>query len=236
MNKFYVYEWFIIKTNEIFYVGKGTGKRKDQIHNRNQYFKNVYNKNSCNVRIIFNELTNEEACIKEIQRIRELKKLGQAKCNLTNGGTGWSTGKLNPTAINPHFGNKNGMITKNIDFKGEKNPFYGKKHSAETKAKISKNRKGKGARFGKDNPMYGKHSTAGDKNGMYGKKGFQHPNSKMFLILYLNGDKEFLTSKQCELKFGIAFTRIRDLEQGTINYKKKSKNSIYEGTIIKRVK
>ena len=24
MNKFYVYEWFIVSTNEIFYVGKGT--------------------------------------------------------------------------------------------------------------------------------------------------------------------------------------------------------------------
>lgn len=24
---FYVYEWFIVETGEIFYVGKGTGKR-----------------------------------------------------------------------------------------------------------------------------------------------------------------------------------------------------------------
>lgn len=40
------------------------------------------------------------------------------------------------------------------DFKGEKNPNYGKTHSEETKAKWSADRKGK--YVGKDNPMYGK--------------------------------------------------------------------------------
>lgn len=55
----------------------------------------------------------------------------------------------------------------NIDNKGEKNPFYGKKHSAETKAKISTAKKGKklseehkaklsAAKKGEGNPRYGK--------------------------------------------------------------------------------
>ena len=41
--------------------------------------------------------------------------------------------------------------------KGENNPFYGKKHTEETKQKISENRKGKCA--GEEHPMYGKHHT-----------------------------------------------------------------------------
>ena len=41
--------------------------------------------------------------------------------------------------------------------KGEKNPFYGKHHSAESKKKISESQKGKQA--GEDNPMYRKHHT-----------------------------------------------------------------------------
>ena len=39
-------------------------------------------------------------------------------------------------------------------FSGEKNPFYGKHHSDETKKKISKNRKGKCV--GENHPFYGK--------------------------------------------------------------------------------
>lgn len=27
MNEFYVYEWYVIETNEVFYVGKGKNKR-----------------------------------------------------------------------------------------------------------------------------------------------------------------------------------------------------------------
>lgn len=32
---YYVYEWFVIETDEIFYVGKGTGRRfKVRKHNK----------------------------------------------------------------------------------------------------------------------------------------------------------------------------------------------------------
>lgn len=236
MNKFYVYEWFIVDSNEIFYVGKGTGKRKTELHNRSKYFKSIHSKYICDVRIICDNLTDEEACIKEVERIAELKSIGQAKCNFTNGGTGWSSGELNPTVLNPHYGESNGMYTQNIDFKGENNPFYGKQHTIETKLKISESRKGKGGRIGSENPMYGNHLTAGEKNGMYGKTGFEHPNSKMRLVIYLDGNEEYLTSKECGKRFGIAFERIRDCDEGIISYNKKSKNSIYEGTIIRRVK
>jgi hypothetical protein len=51
-------------------------------------------------------------------------------------------------------------------FTGEQNHFYGKSHSDETKAKISKSRKGKGGRAGKDNSMYGR---TGNLHPGYGK-------------------------------------------------------------------
>ena len=34
-NDFYVYEWFNIDTNEVFYVGKGRGKRYKEVKRRN---------------------------------------------------------------------------------------------------------------------------------------------------------------------------------------------------------
>src|SRR5690606_36014572 len=115
-----------------------------------------------------------------------------------------------------------------MKFEGEENHFFGKKHSEETKKKISESRKGKGARFGKDNPMYGK-GFKGEENPMYGKTGESHPNSRMYLIQYTNGTTEKLHAKACEKKFGIAFERIRSTG-GTLHYKKKSKNDVYEGT------
>lgn len=228
---FYVYEWFIVDTLEVFYVGKGTGIRRFELHNRSKYFMSVYKKYRCAVRIVHQYLTNEESCLLEIERIAEMKAKGQARCNFTNGGTGFATGDLNPNRINPPTGKKNPMY--GIRMTGESNHFFGRSHSVETKALISKSRKGKGGRFGCENPMYGK-GFKGDKNPMYGFTGLKHPNSKAYKITYTNGDIDTLHSKGCERKFGIAFERIRHTG-GILQYKKKSKNDIYEGTLIELI-
>ncbi len=225
---FYVYEYFKKDNDEVFYVGKGKGKRMYELHNRNKYFMSVYNKYDCDVRIVYDNLSNEQACEKEKERIAELRAIKQAYCNFTEGGTGFSTGKLNP--IHKRFANGEVSLFAKRRFYGEENGFYGKKHSDETKRKISESRKGKGGQFGKDNPMYGVKRVGAD-NPMYGRTGERHHNSTMYDIEYTDGSTERLTAKQCERKFGIAFERIRG-EGGAIHYKKKTKNDIYEGTII----
>lgn len=219
-RRFYVYEWYIKETGEVFYVGKGTGQRRYDRQRRNKYFRNVVNKYDCASRIVHDNLTNEESCELERKLIAERWESGEAYCNFTEGGTGFSTGKLNPNYRR--------------QLKGAHNPFYGRKHTEETKKRISESRKGKGARYGKDNPMYGK-GFKGEDNPMYGKTGFKHPNAKKYEVTYKDGSKEYLTSKQCEKKFGIAFTRIR-ATGGELTYKKKTRNKdLYEGTQIKLV-
>ena len=85
---FYVYEWYNVNTDEIFYVGKGTGNRYKQVSKRNEKFKDYYENNECAVRII-QEFENEnDAFAYENKRILELKALNQCQCNLDNGGTG----------------------------------------------------------------------------------------------------------------------------------------------------
>lgn len=85
---FYVYEWYIKDTNEIFYVGKGSNRRKGQISQRNKLFKEFIKQYQCDNRIIKEFDNEEDAFIYENKRILELKEMGQCKCNLDNGGKG----------------------------------------------------------------------------------------------------------------------------------------------------
>lgn len=85
---FYVYKWFIKKTNEIFYIGKGTRNRFKQVSNRNKLFKEIYNNNDCDVKIIEYFDKEEDAFKKEYELICYYKSIGQCKCNLDNGGKG----------------------------------------------------------------------------------------------------------------------------------------------------
>ena len=49
---FYVYEYYNLITQEVFYVGKGTGKRYRQMTGRNEDFIKYVRENECDVRII----------------------------------------------------------------------------------------------------------------------------------------------------------------------------------------
>lgn len=85
---FYVYEWYNVDTNEIFYVGKGCRERYKQITKRNKLFQEYYKNNHCNSRIIKYFEKEEDAFKYENERILELKGIGQCFCNLDNGGKG----------------------------------------------------------------------------------------------------------------------------------------------------
>lgn len=85
---FYVYEWYNVNTEEIFYVGKGCGNRYKQVSKRNQKFKEYYENNECAVRIIKYFKDENEAFKYEYQRIKELKNNKQCFCNIDEGGHG----------------------------------------------------------------------------------------------------------------------------------------------------
>ena len=86
---YYVYEWFNTKTNEIFYVGKGTKKRyKDR--KRNSDFNDYIKNNNCDSRIIKYFENEKDAFEFEYIYINQLKSIGQCKCNLHCGGAGGS--------------------------------------------------------------------------------------------------------------------------------------------------
>ena len=90
----YVYTHTRLDTNDIFYIGIGNVsnyKRAYNIHNRSNHWKKIISKTDYRVDIIYDNITWEEACKKEIELIAFYGRinLGNGKlCNYTNGGNG----------------------------------------------------------------------------------------------------------------------------------------------------
>ena len=74
MNEYYVYEWFIVDTNEVFYVGKGKGNRYKEHKRRNKFFIDMYSTHKCDVRKIYENLSEEDAFKKEKELIAYYRK------------------------------------------------------------------------------------------------------------------------------------------------------------------
>lgn len=88
---YYVYIWYIKNTNEIFYVGKGKGKRYKDLSSRNKFFKDMYNSHDCDVKKIYENLTEEEAFNKEAETIKWYRENTNYRLtNQTDGGEGTS--------------------------------------------------------------------------------------------------------------------------------------------------
>lgn len=124
MNIYYVYQHRRDDTGEIFYVGKGKGKRCFS-NNRNKHWKNITNKTSYTIEIVHDNLPSEIACLVEIGLITKYKTQGLDLCNYTIGGEGT-------------VGYKHSFSSKEIMSKNKK----GRKLTQEHKDKISKSRKG----------------------------------------------------------------------------------------------
>lgn len=125
MNKYYVYRHVRLDTNQVFYIGKGCGKRAFNKSNRNQYWKNIVNKTDYTIKIMLDNLTHEQALLKEIELISLYRKCSQL-ANLTDGGDG-NLGTSYPCSEEKKL--RLSIISKNM--------------SAETKLKMSLAKKGK---------------------------------------------------------------------------------------------
>lgn len=103
-------------------------------------------------------LTKEDACAKEVELVAYYKS------NTPDFGYNQSVGG----EVNEGWKHSEETRLKLKEIStGDKNPFYGKKHTAETKEKMSKNH---ADIKGEHNPNYGNHKLAGKNHPNYGKK------------------------------------------------------------------
>lgn len=87
---YYVYEWFIVETGEIIYVGKGSNIRY-KVRKHNRLFNEMIKRFECDSRIV-KEFENEKDAFEyEYLYINKLKANGQCVCNINKGGAGGTT-------------------------------------------------------------------------------------------------------------------------------------------------
>lgn len=79
---FYVYEWFIKETGEIFYVGKGRGKRYSQYHEHAYAMEKIRAMYNTDFRFIGENLTEEQAL--ELETNEMIRILNETDYCLTN--------------------------------------------------------------------------------------------------------------------------------------------------------
>lgn len=147
---YYVYAHIRLDNNEIFYVGKGCGNRKNWKWGRNKHWNNVVQKYGYRVEVLFDNLNEAEAFEKEKEVIKTLKDQQKEIVNYTNGGDGVSgythsqktRQKIREKAIGRKYGTetrekrRQSMLGKN---KGDKNCMK----NPETVEKMRKSKMGK---------------------------------------------------------------------------------------------
>ena len=91
-SSFYVYHHIRPDTGQVFYVGKGIGRRAfDRGERRGQFWHRVVKKaGGVSVEIVAQKLTEDEAFLLEKQNIAAFRKQRVRLCNLTDGGDGAS--------------------------------------------------------------------------------------------------------------------------------------------------
>lgn len=78
---YYVYEWYIKDSGEIFYIGKGKGKRVSN-KRKNYFFNQIVNNFDCAYRIVKEELTEYEALVHEEKLMQKRYKEGYILANI----------------------------------------------------------------------------------------------------------------------------------------------------------
>jgi len=142
-NGFYVYEHIRLDTMKPFYVGKGSGTRAYRKDGRNQYWHNVVNKHGYIVNIVAENLDEEMAFLAEIEKIDQLRRIGIALTNMTDGGEGTSGYVFKTEVISRRTASRANLICSeetrkkmSESHKGRESPMHGKKHSSETLSKM----------------------------------------------------------------------------------------------------
>lgn len=145
--KFYTYAHYKADTKEIFYIGKGSGKRAHDSSQRSRFWKSIVEKHGFSVEILSRWNLEGDALDHEMFLIRCFRDLGAKLCNLTDGGEGVSGYKMDRETIDRRARSIR-IAMQNPESQRKKSEslsraLKGKKFSDERKKRLSEAKKGK---------------------------------------------------------------------------------------------
>lgn len=237
MNDYYVYIYWRLDTNEIFYVGMGHRNRWRDLNKRNKHFKNIANKVKIICEIVKENLTQLEALYWEQKVIEQLvfkygysidmpnnrsEEKGLHLCNMTFGGEGCIGYKHTDVS-------KEKMKGKRISICGEKNYFYGinvweNLTNEEREKRIEKIRK---AHLGKKHTEESKRKMSESAKGTNVGK----DNGRAKCVICLTTKRMFYTIRDGARYYGCDESGVRKVCEGNTNRKHCGKLS--DGTPLK---
>ena len=128
-KKYYVYEWYVKDTNEVFYVEKGTGQRYKEHKRRNKMFLDFYATHDCESRIIKNNLTEQEAFDYEIEMIKYYREQTSYRLSNVEDGGYQDTPYRHLSEKEKEAWRKRSSLSKKGKInQGKNNPMYGKSY------------------------------------------------------------------------------------------------------------
>lgn len=230
-KKYYVYQHLNSKTEEIFYIGIGNGKRAWS-NRRNRFWKDYVKKyGEPIIEIYKNHLTAEEACLLEKELIKKYGRRGYeengALVNRSEGGELSAKGSKKSQNAKNIIGNKQKGIKKHTDESKRKisKSHLGRKCTEEQKQRMRKPRKeGTGEKISKAN-----------KGRVGGFKGHKHTEESKQKIVN-NRNNEAISLKNRVTKPNAGPKRIQIIQYDLNMNKINEFNSIQEASNLLGIK
>jgi hypothetical protein len=219
----YVYRHIRLDKNEPFYIGIGSDmayKRSREKSRRSNLWNKIIAKSDYDVEILIDDITFDEAKLKEIEFIKLYGRIDLGNgtlANLTDGGDGAINRIFTPEHRRKLSLSQIGK-EKSEETKAKLRTYrLGIPNSPEARAKISKANKG---RVNSPELMELLHNRKGEKNPVFGITGAKCKNFKGFIEVFKDGLNlgKYEGIRECAEKFNVTATKISAVLHGRRNH------------------
>jgi hypothetical protein len=220
----YVYRHIRLDKNEPFYIGIGSDipyyKRANERARRSKFWKKIIAKTNYEIEILFDDISFEEAKVKEIEFIKLYgRKDLNTGClvNLTDGGDGLINKVYTPEYRKNLSNSIKGRILSEESKEKIRKSKTGQKHTEESKIKMSNKAKG---RINTPELMELLRNRKGEKNPAFGIKGASNKSFKGFIEVSKKGIYigKYEGIRDCAESLGVTATRVSAVINGRRNH------------------
>jgi len=219
----YVYRHIRLDKNEPFYIGIGSdmnNKRANEKARRSNIWKKIIDKTDYEIEILFDNITYDEAKLKEIEFIKLYGRIDLGSgtlANLTDGGDGTPNRIFTPEHKRKLSLSQKGRKVSEEQKEKLRKHRIGKSNSYEVRRKISKANKG---RKNSDELMNLLKDRKGDKNPVFGIRGTNNKNFKGFIQVFKNGlyIGQYEGIRDCAESLGVTATKVSAVLNGRRNH------------------